>query len=46
MREVGRPLSGIGIGASLMDGLIRGDLSRGIHPRERFRFDLYLEARF
>ena len=46
MREVGRPLSGVGIGASLLDGLVRADLSRGIYPRERFRFDMYLEARF
>jgi hypothetical protein len=46
MHEVGRPLSGVGIGASIMDGLIRGDLSRGVYPRQRVRFDLYLEARF
>ena len=44
--EVGRPLSGVGIGASVLDGLIRADLSRGLYPRKRFRFDLYVEARF
>ena len=44
--DVGRPMSGVGIGASILDGLIRADLSRGLYPRERFRFDLYVEARF
>ena len=42
----GRPMSGAGVGLSLMDGLIRADLARGIYPSTRFRFDLYLEARF
>ena len=42
----GRPASGVGIGASFMDGLIRFDLARGIHPRKEFRFDAYFEARF
>lgn len=42
----GRPMSGVGIGASFLDGMIRVDLSRGIHPRAQTRFDLYLEARF
>jgi hypothetical protein len=42
----GRPMSGAGIGASVMDGLIRLDLSRGIHPRKGNRLDLYVEARF
>ena len=42
----GRPMSGAGIGASLMDGLIRSDLAWGIYPTKRLRFDLYLEARF
>lgn len=42
----GRPMSGAGIGASFLDGLIRTDLSRGIYPRKKFRFDVYLEARF
>lgn len=42
----GRPISGAGIGASVMDGLIRLDLSRGIYPRQRNRVDLYVEARF
>lgn len=42
----GRPMSGAGIGASFLDGLIRTDLARGIYPRKKFRFDVYLEARF
>jgi hypothetical protein len=42
----GRPLSGVGAGASVMDGLVRADLARGLHPRERWRLDLYTEARF
>ncbi|MFL5575054.1 MAG: hypothetical protein ACJ79S_03670 [Gemmatimonadaceae bacterium] len=42
----GRPLSGVGAGASVMDGLVRLDVSRGLHPREKWRADLYTEARF
>lgn len=42
----GRPMSGAGVGISFMDGLVRADLARGIYPSKRFRFDLYLEARF
>jgi hypothetical protein len=42
----GRPISGAGVGASVMDGLIRMDLSRGIYPRQKMRLDLYVEARF
>lgn len=44
--EVGRPMSGAGVGASFLDGLIRVDLARGIYPRQQTRLDLYLEARF
>jgi hypothetical protein len=39
-------MSGAGIGASFMDGLIRSDLAWGIYPTKRLRFDLYLESRF
>jgi hypothetical protein len=42
----GRPLAGAGVGASFMDGLIRFDVSKGIHPGKEVRVDLYLEARF
>ncbi|MDH5235929.1 MAG: hypothetical protein OEW77_13325, partial [Gemmatimonadota bacterium] len=43
---VGRPMSGVGVGASFLDGMIRVDLSRGLYPKVQTRFDLYLEARF
>jgi hemolysin activation/secretion protein len=42
----GRPLSGAGVGASFLDGLVRADLSRGIAPERRWRLDLSLDARF
>ena len=44
--DVGRPMSGVGVGASFLDGMVRLDLARGIHPRWQTRLDLYLEARF
>ena len=38
-------LYGAGMGLSLMDGLIRMDVSHGLKgPLKRFRFDLYLDA--
>jgi hypothetical protein len=42
----GRPLSGAGVGASFMDGLIRIDLAKGIYPEKSVRANLYVEARF
>ena len=45
-RNVGRPLSGVGIGASFLDGLLRFDVSKGIYPRKRVRVDMYVEAKF
>lgn len=45
-RHPGRPLSGAGVGASLLDGIVRLDLSRGVQPEKGFRLDLYLDARF
>jgi hypothetical protein len=42
----GRPISGAGVGASLLDGLVRFDVARGIYPRTKLRLDLYVEARF
>jgi hypothetical protein len=37
--------AGVGIGGSVLDGLIRMDLSHGIRgPKKRFRVDLYLDA--
>jgi hypothetical protein len=42
----GRPLSGVGVGASFLDGLIRVDVARGLYPARQWRMDLYLEAKF
>lgn len=44
--ELGRPMSGAGVGASMMDGLIRFDIAKGIYPRKRVRVDMYVEAKF
>ncbi len=44
--KVGVPMSGAGIGMSLLDGLIRTDISRGINPVRQWRFDAYVEGRF
>ncbi len=46
MGDVGRPMSGVGIGLSGFDGLIRVDLARGVYPRKQTRVNLYLDARF
>ena len=43
---MGRPMSGAGLGASVLDGLFRLDVSRGIFPEKRWRTDLYIGARF
>ncbi|MDQ3951012.1 MAG: outer membrane protein assembly factor [Gemmatimonadota bacterium] len=45
-REVGRPLSGVGIGGSFVDGMIRFDVARGVYPEKRWSVNLYVEARF
>jgi len=42
----GRPLSGAGVGASFLDGLIRVDVAKGIFPEKAVRANLYVEARF
>jgi hypothetical protein len=44
--EIGRPLSGVGYGASAFDGIFRYDIAYGLHPRRQWRFDVYLEAKF
>lgn len=43
---MGRPMSGAGAGLSILDGLFRLDVSRGIFPDRRWRTDLYIGARF
>jgi hypothetical protein len=45
-RMPGRPLSGVGVGWSFLDGLVRFDLARGLFPSQQWRFDSYLEAKF
>ncbi|MEO8192600.1 MAG: BamA/TamA family outer membrane protein [Gemmatimonadales bacterium] len=44
--DPGRPISGAGVGASFMDGLVRFDVARGIYPEKKIRANLYVEARF
>lgn len=44
-RDIGRPLSGVGVGLTALDGLVRMDLSRGIWPAKGWRVDAYLEGR-
>jgi hypothetical protein len=46
LSNLGRPISGIGIGQSYLDGLIRLDVSRGIFPSKQWRFDIHLDAKF
>jgi hypothetical protein len=41
-----RLLSGVGIGASILDGMMRFDLARGLYPREQWKFNFSFEARF
>jgi hypothetical protein len=40
----GRPLNGAGVGASLMDGLIRVDVGKGIWPTHSVRVNAYLQG--
>ncbi|MDQ2667847.1 MAG: hypothetical protein M3Z05_17790 [Gemmatimonadota bacterium] len=44
--KIGVPMSGAGAGMSIMDGLIRFDVARGINPERHWRVDTYIEARF
>jgi hemolysin activation/secretion protein len=46
MGDVGRPMSGVGVGVGMMDGLIRFDVARGLYPLKQWRVDMYLEALF
>lgn len=41
-----RPMSGVGVGASFLDGIMRIDLARGLYPTVQTRLDFYFEARF
>jgi hypothetical protein len=42
---VGRPLSGAGLGAAFVDGLVRLDVARPLQRGGRLRADLYFEIR-
>ncbi|MEO6331056.1 MAG: ShlB/FhaC/HecB family hemolysin secretion/activation protein, partial [Gemmatimonadaceae bacterium] len=42
----GTPISGAGVGASFLDGLVRFDIAKGIRPVRGLRGYMYLEARF
>lgn len=42
----GRPLTGVGTGFSFLDGLIRMDVARGLWPKQQWRLDLHLDAKF
>ena len=42
--STGRPLLAAGIGASMLDGLVRFDLSRGLRNPKGWRFDLYFDG--
>jgi hypothetical protein len=46
-RDIGQPLSGAGAGITIMDGLIRFDVARGINPKPgQWRVDAYVNGRF
>ena len=44
--KIGLPMSGAGAGMSILDGLVRFDVARGINPERQWRVDTYIEARF
>ena len=45
-RHPGRPASGAGVGLSVLDGLFRFDVARGIYPERQWKVEMYMEARF
>ena len=46
-RDIGQPMSGAGAGITILDGLIRFDVARGITPKPgQWRVDAYVEGRF
>jgi len=42
----GKPMLGAGLGWSLLEGLVRFDLAKGIRPNRGVRASLYLDANF
>jgi hypothetical protein len=47
-RDIGKPLAGVGAGFSMMDGLLRFDVARGLQPegQRQWRVDAYVDGRF
>ena len=45
-KRIGLPMSGVGAGASMIDGLVRCELARGINPERRWHLTGYVSARF
>ena len=45
-RDIGRPLSGAGIGLAVLDGILRVDVARGFNPVRQWRVESYVDARF
>jgi hypothetical protein len=45
-RNVGRPMSDVGVGLSVLDGLVRFDVARGLAPLAGTRVLGYVNARF
>jgi hypothetical protein len=45
-QKIGLPMSGVGAGFSVLDGLVRFDVARGLNPDRVWRVDTYVEARF
>jgi hypothetical protein len=41
-----RPASGVGAGFSLLDGVVRFDIARGLYPARQWRVSLYMDAKF
>jgi hypothetical protein len=46
LSAVGRPMSGVGVGFSMLDGLFRIDVARGLYPEQQFRVTLYMDAKY
>lgn len=44
--EPGRPMTGVGVGYSILNGLLRFDVARGLYPREQTRVSAYVQSRF
>jgi hypothetical protein len=42
----GKPMQGVGTGVSVMDGLLRFDVAKGLQPNDGWRAEFYLEGRF